>query len=409
MPITKCRICGAAELQAVLSLGHTPLANSLLTAAQLDSPEATYPLEVVFCPTCTLVQITETVPPEVLFGNYLYFSSFSDTVLHNARTLVEQLVQRRHLDTTSLAGEIASNDGYLLKNYQTYGIPVLGIEPARNIAATAQANGIRTLNRFFDAYVGAELAAAGEQADVIHANNVLAHVADLHGVVSGLRQWLKAAGVAVIEAPYLKDTIDQTEFDQIYHEHLCYFSLTALKTLFADHALKIVDVEHLPIHGGSLRVYVTHADAPEAVQPSVAAWLDEEQEWGVARLDFYRNFGAKVAQLKTDLRNLLAGIKTAGHRIVVYGASAKGSTLLNYFGLGQETIDYVVDRSTVKQGLYTPGTHLQIVPPERLLADQPDYVLLLTWNFATEILEQQAEYRRRGGRFILPIPTLKVV
>ncbi|MFM7173957.1 MAG: class I SAM-dependent methyltransferase, partial [Caldilinea sp.] len=265
MPITKCRICGAAELQAVLSLGHTPLANSLLTAAQLDSPEATYPLEVVFCPTCTLVQITETVPPEVLFGNYLYFSSFSDTVLHNARTLVEQLVQRRHLDTTSLAGEIASNDGYLLKNYQTYGIPVLGIEPARNIAATAQANGIRTLNRFFDAYVGAELAAAGEQADVIHANNVLAHVADLHGVVSGLRQWLKAAGVAVIEAPYLKDTIDQTEFDQIYHEHLCYFSLTALKTLFADHALKIVDVEHLPIHGGSLRVYVTHADAPEAV------------------------------------------------------------------------------------------------------------------------------------------------
>lgn len=409
MPITKCRICGAAELQPVLSLGHTPLANSLLTAAQLDSPEATYPLEVVFCPTCTLVQITETVPPEVLFGNYLYFSSFSDTVLHNARTLVEQLVQRRHLDTTSLAGEIASNDGYLLKNYQTYGIPVLGIEPARNIAAKAQADGIRTLNRFFDADVGAELAAAGEQADVIHANNVLAHVADLHGVVSGLRRWLKAAGVAVIEAPYLKDTIDQTEFDQIYHEHLCYFSLTALKTLFADHALKIVDVEHLPIHGGSLRVYVTHADAPEAVQPSVAALLDEEREWGVARLDFYRNFGAKVAQLKTDLRNLLAGIKTAGHRIVVYGASAKGSTLLNYFGLGQETIDYVVDRSTVKQGLYTPGTHLQIVPPERLLADQPDYVLLLTWNFAAEILEQQAEYRRRGGRFILPIPTLKVV
>ena len=409
MPITKCRICGAAELQPVLSLGHTPLANSLLTAAQLDSPEATYPLEVVFCPACTLVQITETVPPEILFGSYLYCSSFSDTVLHNARTLVEQLVQRRHLGTTSLAGEIASNDGYLLKNYQTYGIPVLGIEPARNIAATAQANGIRTLNRFFDAHVGAELAAAGEQADIIHANNVLAHVADLHGVVSGLRQWLKAAGVAVIEAPYLKDTIDHTEFDQIYHEHLCYFSLTALNTLFADHALKIVDVEHLPIHGGSLRVYVTHADAPEPAQPSVAALLDEEREWGVARLDFYRNFGTKVAQLKTDLRNLLAGIKTAGHRIVVYGASAKGSTLLNYFGLGQETIDYVVDRSTVKQGLYTPGTHLQIVPTERLLADQPDYVLLLTWNFAAEILEQQAEYRRRGGRFILPIPTLKVV
>jgi hypothetical protein len=383
-----------------------PLANSLLTAAQISEPEPVYPLEVVFCPACTLVQITETVPPEVLFGNYLYFSSFSETVLQNARTIAERMITVRGLGSASLAGEIASNDGYLLKNYMAHGVPVLGIEPARNIARVAQGNGIRTLNRFFDATLGAELAAADERADVIHGNNVLAHVA---GVVAGIRQWLKPDGVAVIEAPYLKDTIDHTEFDQIYHEHLCYYSLTALNALFTRHALRIVDVERIPIHGGSLRVFVAPASSAEAASPRVAALLAEESAWGVADAAFYQAFGAKVEQLKANLRDLLAGIKAAGQRIAVYGASAKGSTLLNYFGLGRETLDYVVDRSTVKQGLYTPGTHLLIEPTERLLADMPDYVLLLTWNFADEILAQQAAYRARGGRFIIPIPELKVV
>lgn len=409
MSINFCRVCGHDNLQPVLNLGQMPLANSLLTVAQLSEPEPVYPLEVVFCPACTLVQITETVPPEILFGNYLYFSSFSETVLQNARTIAERMIAARGLDSGSLAGEIASNDGYLLKNYQANGIPVLGIEPARNIARVAQENGIRTLNRFFDAALGAELAATDQCADVIHGNNVLAHVADLHGVVAGLRQWLKPGGVAVIEAPYLKDTIDHTEFDQIYHEHLCYYSLTALNALFVRHALRIVDVESIPIHGGSLRVFVAPAGSGEAASPRVAALLAEESAWGVADAAFYQAFGAKVEQLKANLRALLAGIKAEGRRIAVYGASAKGSTLLNYFGLGRETLDYVVDRSTVKQGLYTPGTHLLIEPPERLLTDMPDYVLLLTWNFADEILAQQAVYRSRGGRFIIPIPELKVV
>jgi SAM-dependent methyltransferase len=406
MTAITCRACGQRDLELVLSLGATPLANSLLTAEQVAQPEATYPLDLVFCPHCALVQITETVPPEQLFGEYLYFSSFSDTMLRHARQIAERLRAERHLGATSLVAEVASNDGYLLQYYRDAGIPVLGIEPARNIAAVAQERGIRTIAEFFSAEVGARLAAEGQQADIIHANNVLAHVADLNGVVEGFARLLKPTGVAVIEAPYVKEMIDHREFDTIYHEHLCYFSLTALVRLFERHGLTIVDVERLPIHGGSLRIFAARQGAPS---PAVTQLLAEEAAWGVDTLDFYAGFGAAVGRLRDDLRALLGELKRDGKRIAVYGASAKGSTLLNYFGIGRETLDFVVDRSTVKQGRYTPGTHLPISPPERLLADRPDYVLLLTWNFADEILAQQAEYRRQGGRFIIPIPELRVV
>lgn len=404
-----CRACGAADLIPILSLGSTPLANALLSSDQLTQHEPRYPLELVFCSRCSLVQITETVPPEILFGEYVYFSSFSDTVLRNASQIAQRMIAELRLGSSSLAGEIASNDGYLLQTYVQAGIPVLGIEPAQNIAQVAQEKGIRTLNAFFNATVATQLRAQGSRADVIHANNVLAHVADLNGVVSGLSIWMKEDGVAVIEAPYLKDTIDHTEFDQIYHEHLCYFSLTSLAHLFAQHRLKIVDVEHIPIHGGSLRIFVALQSSPQPVVARVAALLADEANWGVADPARYRSFGASVEALKRELLVELCAIKARGQRIAVYGASAKGSTLLNYFGLGRETLEYVVDRSTVKQGRYTPGTHLLIEPPAKLLSDMPDYVLLLTWNFADEILAQQAEYRRLGGRFIIPIPELKVV
>lgn len=325
----------------------------------------------------------------------------------HARTIADRMRAARNLGPDSLAVEIASNDGYLLQWYHKAGIPVLGIEPAQNIARVAeQERGVRTINEFFGQEFAERLAQSGEQADVIHANNVLAHVADLNGVVAGFAALLKRSGVVVVEAPYLKDLLDHIEFDTIYHEHLCYFSLTALKRLFQQHGLTIVDVERMAIHGGSLRIFAVHAGTAP-VQPSVTELLRQESTW-VRDADYYRSFGEKVESLRGQLVGLLQSIKADGKRIAVYGASAKGSTLLNYFGIGSELLEYVVDRSTVKQGRYTPGSRLKICDPTRLVEDQPDYCLLLTWNFADEVLAQQTQYRQQGGKFILPIPQVRV-
>ncbi|MCU0496686.1 MAG: class I SAM-dependent methyltransferase [Anaerolineae bacterium] len=408
--IHACRSCGSTDLKPVLSLGITPLANRLLTENQIHQAEPTFPLDVVFCANCTLVQITETVDPEILFSDYFYFSSFSDTALNNAKDITQRLIQDRHLDTSSLAAEVASNDGYLLQYYNQQNIPVLGIEPAQNIAAVANQKGIHTVAHFFGAETARRLQLEGFSADVLHANNVLAHVADLNGFVEGLGILIKPSGVIVIEVPYVRDLIAHREFDTIYHEHLCYFSLTALSRLFQRHHMTIVDVEYLTIHGGSLRVFAQRQDGPldiKSVRPK--QMLDEEQSWGVSEHSFYKNFGAMVSTLKEDLLQQLTRLKQAGKRIAVYGASAKGSTLLNFFNIGANVLDYVVDRSTVKQGHYTPGTHLYIFSPEKLIQDRPDYVLLLSWNFASEILDQQAAYRAAGGKFIIPIPEVKIV
>jgi SAM-dependent methyltransferase len=402
-----CRSCGGTDLSVFLSLGELPLSDGLLEARQLVENEPRYPLDVAFCSTCSLVQILETVPPEELFGaDYPYFSSFTDTLLRHSEANVKERIAERRLGADSLVVELASNDGYLLQYYRANGVPVLGIDPAPGPVAAARAKGIDSLEAFFGRELANELAATGRRADVIHANNVLAHVADTNGFVAGIATLLKDDGVAVIECPYVKDLIEHGEFDTIYHEHLCYFSVTALRGLFSRHGLYITRIVPLAIHGGSLRVFVQRENRPER---SVAQYIESEHRLGLDRLDYYADFSNRVSQIRTELNELLQGLKERKARIVGYGAAAKGTIMLNYVGIGQETLDFVADRNTHKQGRYIPGVRLPIASPERVLAEQPDYVLILPWNFKDEIMAQQAEYRRRGGKFIVPVPRPTII
>ena len=405
----RCRACGADRLHDILPLGATPLANALLKSEDLSDPEMKIPLTLCVCESCALVQLRETVSPEVMFSDYVYFSSFSDTMLAHSKQIVERTIEREQLGTSSLVVEIASNDGYLLQYYKQQGVPVLGIEPAANIAEVAKRErGIPTRVTFFSADVASTLRSEGVRASVIHANNVFAHVPDTNGFMQGVATLLDDAGVAIIEAPYVKTMLDNREFDTIYHEHVFYFSLTAVDRLARRHGLVVADVEELAIHGGSLRFYLRHA-ASSTPSERVRELLDREQAWGVDERTTYDAFADEVKALRQSLRTLLTDLKARGSSVAAYGASAKGSTLLNYFGIGRELIDFVVDRSTVKQGRFTPGTHLLIRPVDALAGERPDYVLLLTWNFKDEILGQQASYRRAGGKFIIPVPEPVVV
>jgi SAM-dependent methyltransferase len=402
-----CRSCGGSHIDTFLKLGTTPLADRLPSSIDDGEEEPVFPLNVAFCGDCSLVQITETVNPRILFADaYPYYSSFSQALLRHSRDNVLDLIERRGLNTGSFVIELASNDGYLLKNYVEAGIQVLGIDPADGPAAAATKVGVPTRLTFFTRELAESLRQEGIRADVIHANNVLAHVADTNGFVSGIARLLKDDGVAVLEAPYVEPMIDHCEFDTIYHEHLCYFSVTALDKLFRRHDLYLNEIKHLSIHGGSIRLYV---ERQERVGESVTNQIAHEKARGIDSIDYYRDFSATVDTLKVELSALLHQLKATGASIAAYGAAAKGATLINTVGIGRDLIDFVVDRNTHKQGKYMPGQKIPIRSTEALLEAQPDYVLVLAWNFLDEIMAQQTEYRARGGKFIVPVPTPRIV
>jgi SAM-dependent methyltransferase len=406
-PVT-CRSCGEQGLQPFLGLGKTPLADALVLSEAVDAPEARFPLDVAFCPSCSLVQILEEVPPEQLFvDNYLYFSSFSDELLRHSREHALGLIERRGLGADSLVVELASNDVYLLRNFADHGIPVMGVDPAPDQADAAEAAGIPTLREFFGPDLARRMLDDLGPADVIIANNVMAHVPDLNGFVEGMRILVADGGVVTVENPYVRDLIEHCEFDTVYHEHFCYFSCTAVDALVRRHGLFLNDVEYFPdLHGGTLRWHIgpTHAPTPTAIE-----FLEQERQTGLTSFQHYAAFGARVEETKHDLVARLQLLRSEGATIAAYGAAAKGSTLLNYMGIDTALIDFVVDRNTHKQGKLMPGVHIPIRDTTALLEEQPDFVLLLAWNFKDEILRQQEEYRRRGGRFIIPIPKPEVV
>lgn len=406
--VPTCRSCGGSGLRPFLSLGQTPLADALLAPGADLCAEPTFPLDVAFCPDCTLVQILEEVPPQQLFvDNYLYFSSFSPALLEHSRQHVEGLVTSHGLGPDHLVVEVASNDGYLLKQFLPHGVRVLGVDPAPDQAKAAREAGVPTVEEFFGVEVAHQLRAEHGPADVIVANNVMAHVPELDDFVGGMAVLLADDGIITVENPWVRDLVDHCEFDTIYHEHFYYYSCTAVDALMRRHGLVLNAVEYFPdLHGGTLRWTIGRTPDPAG---NAAEYLAAERARGLTEFGYYADFGARVEGNRTALLKLLRGLKGDGARIAAYGAAAKGSTMLNYVGLGPELVDFVVDRNTYKQGLLMPGVHLPIRPVEALLEEQPDYVLLLAWNFTAEILEQQAEYRARGGRFIRPVPTPQVL
>jgi len=398
-----CRSCGCPLSETVLALGAQPLANKLLTNPQEAKQEFRFPLELKVCSSCFLMQLGHTVPPKILFSEYIYFSSISDSMLKHARFAARKHIAELSLDEKSFIVEVASNDGYFLRNFVRAGIPCLGVEPAQNIAKIAEGRGIPTLRQFFTSEVARKIRAEHGAADLILGNNVFAHVPNTNDFVRGLSLLLSPQGRIVLEFPWAQEMVKKLEFDTIYHEHFFYFHAQALVPLFARHGLEIVRVDRLPIHGGSLRVYLAlqgtvHPD------PSIAKILAEEMKAGVGTSEYYSEFGRSVGKLKSQLVTEIMALKKSGKRIAAYGASAKGSTLLNYCGISRGECDFVADRSPHKQGQFTPGTHIPILPSSALEEQLPDVTLLLAWNFASEIAAQQEAYLTKGGRFLVPVP-----
>jgi SAM-dependent methyltransferase len=404
-----CRFCGAALGDPFLDLGSTPLANAYLRPDDLGRGETFYPLQVYVCGDCWLVQLPSVQSPEAIFSEYAYFSSYSRSWLEHAKRYVGQMIEALGLGARSRVIEIASNDGYLLQFFARQSIPVLGIEPARNVATAARAAGIPTLSEFFDSALAGRLASEGQPADLIVANNVLAHVPTLNDFVDGLRIALKPGGLVTLEFPHLMRLMAENQFDTIYHEHLSYFSLALVVRLFARHGLTVVDVEELSTHGGSLRVHARHA-AEAGPEPGerVRALVEREAEFGLGGDERYHAFAEQVRETKRALLDFLVAAKRKGASIVGYGAPAKGNTLLNYCGVRTDFLDYTVDSSPHKQGLYLPGTRIPIHSPTRIMETKPDYVLILPWNLKDEIMRQTAAIRSWGGRFVIPVPRVEV-
>jgi 2-polyprenyl-3-methyl-5-hydroxy-6-metoxy-1,4-benzoquinol methylase len=409
MKSLSCRFCGTPLRHTFVDLGMSPLSNAYLSEGQLLDPEPFYPLKAFVCEDCFLVQLPEFEPPEKIFSEYAYFSSVSDSWLDHCERYADTMLKRLSLGPQSRVVEVASNDGYLLQYFRNAGVSVLGVEPAGNVAEVATAAGIPTVVRFFGTRTADDLVADGYQADLLIGNNVLAHVPDVNDFVEGLRRMLKPTGVVTLEFPHLARLMEQRQFDTIYHEHFSYLSFTVVARILATHGLTVFDVEELSTHGGSLRVFAAPTEANREVQPAATDLLAREAAGGFARLEHYLGFDAQVAAVKRDLLSFLIEARREGLAVVGYGAAAKGNTLLNYCGIRSDLLDYVADKSLHKQGKYLPGTHLPIVPPERLRDTRPAYVLILPWNLRAEIIEQLAFIREWGGRFVVPIPNVEVL
>ena len=402
----QCLSCGSRQGELVLDLGDQPLANNLLGPGDIDKPEPRFPLRLAVCTECWLLQITDLVPPVELFSDYVYFSSYSDSWVQHAAECSARYCNEFNLGSNSCVVEIASNDGYLLRNFAEAGIPHLGIEPAANIAEVAQANGVETRIDFFSEKLARDLVSECP-ADLILANNVFAHVPDTNDFVAGLKVLLAADGHAVMEFPYAVEMIEQGEFDTIYHEHVFYFTLTSLEPLVARHGLRITRVERTPMHGGSLRIFVRHDS--HTADETVSVFRGEEARLGVGSPIFYGNFASRAEVIRDQIHAQLGDLKVKGQRVAAYGAAAKGSTLLNFCGLTAADLEFVAERSQHKQGKLMPGAHIPIIPNEELVNRAPEVTLLLAWNFADEILVQQSAYREAGGQFLIPIPEVRLV
>lgn len=404
-----CRCCGAPLTETFADLGMSPLANSYVPLAEAGAMERFYPLRSFVCKNCYLVQLGQYESPETIFADYLYFSSFSETWLRHAEEYVEQAIRRFHLNGETQVTEVASNDGYLLQYFKRRGIPVFGIDPAPTVADAAIKKGIPTEIAFFNAATARRLRAEGLRPALIVANNVMAHVPNLHDFVQGFRELLAPDGVITIEFPHLLRLMAENQFDTIYHEHFSYFSLLSAERVLGQHGLEVFDVEELPTHGGSLRIYVRHAeDGEKPISEATRTLRSQEIAAGLAETDAYRRFGERVVQTKLALLDFLIDAKRSEKRVVGYGAPAKGNTLLNYCGVGPELLEYTVDLSPHKQGHLLPGTRIPILAPEVILKDKPDFVLILPWNLKDEISKQMAAVRGWGGKFVVPIPTAKI-